>query len=115
MAGKQATANTLLKMVSLLAEEMDKEMPLTQVLMFAKVAIAGDAGVDQGRLEKELNLSSAGTSRTAQALSKIHYNKDRPGYDVIESTFDAQDRRLRALKLTPKGEKIITKMQQILG
>jgi DNA-binding MarR family transcriptional regulator len=115
MAGKQAAANALFKMVTLLAEEMEKEMPLTQVLMFARVALAGGAGVDQGRLEKELKLSSAGTSRTAQALSKIHYHKDRPGHDVIESTFDAKDRRLRALKLTPKGERIIAKLQQVIG
>jgi DNA-binding MarR family transcriptional regulator len=115
MASKQATANMLLKLVSLLAEEMDKEMPLTQVLMFAKVAIAGDAGVDQGRLERELQLSSAGASRTAQALSSVHYSKNKPGYGVIDSTFDAKDRRLRALKLTPKGEKLMAKLQQMLG
>jgi DNA-binding MarR family transcriptional regulator len=114
MAGKQSTANTLYKLTTIIAEELDKEMPVTQLLAFARIAIGGDNGVDQGKLQEELNMSSAGASRTVQALSKIHYHKDKPGHDVVERVIDGQDNRRRTLKLTPKGERIMAKIQALL-
>jgi DNA-binding MarR family transcriptional regulator len=115
MAGKQSAANTLYKLTTLIAEELDREMPVTQILAFARIALGGDAGVDQGRVQEELQMSSAGASRTIQALSKIHYHKDRPGFDVVERVFDAQDNRRRTLKLTAKGERIMAKIQAMLS
>jgi DNA-binding MarR family transcriptional regulator len=114
MAGKQSTANTLYKLTTIIAEELDKEMPVTQLLAFARIASSGDAGVDQGKLQEELNMSSAGASRTIQALSKIHYYKDKPGFDVVERVIDGQDNRRRTLKLTAKGERIMAKVQALL-
>jgi len=114
LAGKQATAGMLYKLVTILSEELDREMPLTQVLAFARVALAGDAGLDQGKLQEDLALNSSSTSRTIQALSAVHYYKDRPGYDVVERVFDTQDLRKRSLRLTPNGEKLMAKIQAIL-
>lgn len=114
MATKAGTAATLYKMMTILADEMDVEMPLTQVLVFARVAVAGDAGIDQGRVQDELRMSSASASRTVQALSKVHYFKDRPGFDVVERVFDPKDNRKRTLKLTPKGEKLMARVQVLL-
>jgi DNA-binding MarR family transcriptional regulator len=115
MAGKQSTANLLYKLTTLIAEELDKEMPITQIMAFARIAHGGDAGVDQGKLQEELSMSSAGASRTIQALSKIHYHKDKPGYDVVERIIDGQDNRRRTLKLTAKGERIMAKIQALLS
>lgn len=114
MAGKQTTAGLVLRILSTFAHELDKDMPLSQLLAFARVAASGDAGVDQGKLMDDLSMSSAGASRTIQALSSVHYLKDRAGFDVVERVLDRQDNRRRFLKLTPKGDKLITKISAIL-
>ena len=114
MASKTTTAAILNKIVNILNAEMDREMPMTQVTVFARIAAAGDAGIDQGTLQDDLQMSSASMSRTVQALSPIHYFKDRPGLNVVERIFDPQDNRKRALRLNAKGQRLMAKLQEVL-
>lgn len=114
MASNQTTAGLLYKFMTILSEELDIEMPLTQVMAFARVALAGDAGLDQATLQRDLSMNTSSASRTIQALSAVHYYKDRPGMDVIVREVDAQDLRRRNLRLTSKGEKLMAKLQATL-
>lgn len=107
---KIGEAATLYRFVQELADVLDREAPITQALAFLRVAMAGDVGIDQGKLADDLKISSAGSSRTIQALSTIHYLKDRPGYGLVERVFDPTDNRKRELKLTAKGRRAVDKL-----
>lgn len=85
-------------------------MPITTALVFARVAMAGTLGVDQGKLQDEIKASTAGISRTVQALSEVHWQKDKEGLRLIERQMDRNDNRRKILKLTPKGEKFAAKL-----
>lgn len=101
-------AAKLYKAIQILADHVGREAPLTQVLAYLKIGARDE--VDQGRLMEELGLSSAGSSRTIQALSNVHYAKNRPGYGLVERQLDPMDLRRRVLTLTPEGKKLLTKM-----
>lgn len=111
MSGKSELAMVgLFRIAQIVAEEMDRDAPLLQVMAFLRIASAGEAGVDSGQLLSELKTSSAAMSRTTQALSPVHYLKDREGFGLVDITFDAQDKRKRIVRLAPKGEKLAAKL-----
>jgi len=58
----------------------------------------------------DLVLSSSGASRTVQALSHVHWKKDREGLNLIERVIDPVDNRRRALRVTQKGERLIARV-----
>jgi DNA-binding MarR family transcriptional regulator len=110
-ASSRATAaGTLQRIFEILVKEFDRDCPVNQPYAFVRVANAGEAGLDQARLQDDMQLSSAGISRLVQALSKVSYQKDREGFDVIERRFDARDNRFRSLVLTSKGERVLNKL-----
>ena len=100
-------AMSLFRIAHDLSDTLDREAPLTQLLVLLRVAAAGDEGIDQGKLQDELQMSSAGISRTIQALGDTHYLKDRAGYGLVSRAFDPTDNRRRLIKLTARGEKAI--------
>lgn len=114
MTSRATATSTMLKILQTIAKEFDRDCPVNQPYAFFKVANAGAAGLDQARLQAELELSSAGVSRLVQALSKVSYQKDREGFDVVERRFDALDNRSRTLTLTPKGERVLNKLIDVL-
>lgn len=110
-AGKAAKAWRVLQA---LAAELDRDAPLMQALAFARIAMEGDGGLDQSRLADELKASGAAASRTAQALSKVHYLKDRSGYGLIDIEMGNLDRRSRVLKLNDKGRRAFARVMDEL-
>lgn len=104
------TLSNALNLIKAIADEMDRDLPITLPLVFLRVAQAGTAGVDQGQVQNELKLGSSSMSRTIQTLGKIHYLKERAGLDLVERSFDIADNRRRILKLTPKGERFLAKL-----
>lgn len=106
-------AARLYRIVAALADELDKDAPIVQALALLRVAMMGE--VDQGKLQDDLALSSAGASRTIQALSRIHYSKDRPGFDLVERAFDPADNRRRTIRLTTKGQSALTRLAKVAG
>jgi DNA-binding MarR family transcriptional regulator len=110
---KTAEAAALYRLAKELSETLDRDAPLVQVLAFLRVAMSGDMGMDQGKLADEIALSNSGTSRTVQALSSMHYLKDRPGYGLVERVFDPTDNRKRELKLTAKGQKALDRLAEV--
>ena len=111
---KTDTAQTVWKVLTILADELDRDAPLLQSLALAKIASHGEMGMDQGRLMDDLKTSSASASRTVQTLGTTHYLKDREGYGLVERQFDPVDNRKRTLRLTPKGERVMAKLQAVL-
>lgn len=103
------------KVLQALASELDRDAPLMQALALARIAMAGEVGLDQSVLMDDLKASSASTSRTVQALSSVHYLKDRAGYGLVERIFDASDNRRRTLKLTTNGRRAIDKVVGAIG
>ena len=102
--------NSALSLLKVLADEMDRDSNISLPLVFLRVAQAGSAGVDQGQLQTELKMGSSSISRAIQSLGKVHYLKAREGLDLVERAFDPSDNRRRTLKLTPKGERFVTKL-----
>jgi DNA-binding MarR family transcriptional regulator len=91
------------------------DVQLSHARAFFYVGLAGEAGMDQGELARKLDTSPSATIRAVQALGKFHWLKDehgnrRPGLDLIESTQNAQNFRLRTLTLTANGRKLWTKL-----
>lgn len=111
---KQDTAQTVWKLLTILADELDRDAPLLQPMALIRIAQAGDVGMEQGRLMDDLKTSSASASRTVQTLGPMHYLKDREGYGLVERQFDQMDNRKRTLRLTPKGERVMAKLQAVL-
>lgn len=94
--------------------ELDRDLPITAALVFLAVGRAGKAGLDQGQMQDELELSSSTTSRTVQSLGKTHYLKGRDGLDLVEREFDKTDNRKRVLRLTAKGERVMANILKAL-
>lgn len=109
MSDKNAMAG-LYKLMQILVEELDKDLPLSYAMAFLRIAMAGDIGVDNRRLQDDLKASSGGMSRMVQTLGAVHWQKDKPGFGLIDRAMGAKDNRTRELTLTPKGEKLVAKL-----
>jgi DNA-binding IclR family transcriptional regulator len=120
MAGmKLAEAQELLKLTQVIADAFDRETPLTTVLAFLRIASAGDAGIDQGTLMRQLDISPAGISRTVQTLSAESWLKDKagnpkPGMDLVDIQMTTGNRGLRTLALNSKGRALVSKLHGAL-
>jgi DNA-binding MarR family transcriptional regulator len=93
----------LLRIMQAITASIDRDLPLTIALVFSRVAAAGDAGVLQATLGRELDLSPAALTRSVQTLSALHYGKARDGLGLIARTIDGAAGRHRTLQLTEKG------------
>ncbi len=99
-----------LNLIRAFADEMGNDVTVTLPMVFLRVAQAGAEGVDHGQLQADLKLGSSSASRAVQTLGDVHYNKNDPGYQLVERGFDAKDNRRRVLRLTAKGEKFLQKI-----
>lgn len=111
------TVATLLQVTNLLADEFDSEMPLTQVRMFLRVAMAGSAGVPLMDLARELKLGNTTASRTAYAFGEWRSEKrdgERlPGYNMMERVENPHlDRRYVVMRLNDRGRALLAKVNR---
>lgn len=111
---RSTAAATLQGLFECVVEEFDRDAPINQPYAFVRIAAAGGDGLDQNRLQNDMELSSAGISRLVQALSKVHYSKEKEGFDLVQRTFAPHDNRSRQLVLTPKGERVLGKLINII-
>jgi DNA-binding MarR family transcriptional regulator len=100
---------TLEQTLTALAGGIDRHLPITMALAFARVAAAGERGISQADLRRALKLSSAATVRTVQTLSDTHWAGDRPGLKLIARYPDPDRSNRRVLRLTDKGRALLTK------
>jgi DNA-binding MarR family transcriptional regulator len=97
-------AVSIFNLVAALAAGIGRDYPITLALVFTRVAAAGDSGVLQATVARELDLSPAVLTRSVQTLSHLHFSKQRNGLGLIERTIDGPDGRHKTLRLTEKGE-----------
>jgi len=65
-------------------------------------------------IESGLNLSNNSVSRNTDWLSKYH-RLGKPGMNLIVKEKDPTNYRRRVCRLTPKGEKMVSKIKEILN
>jgi DNA-binding MarR family transcriptional regulator len=95
------------KLVSALANSIDREMPITIALVFSRVAAAGPSGIFQATVQRELGLTATSMTRAIQTLSEGHHTKAKPGLGLISRNMDfAVDGRQHILQLTEKGREL---------
>lgn len=97
------TRYSVFKMMANLAAVIGRDSSLTIALVLVRVAAAGDSGVLQATLQRELDISGAALSRSVQTLSDLRYGKSKPGLGLIARTLDDVDGRHHVLKLTKQG------------
>ena len=102
--------NSAIQLLKVLGDEIDREVRITVPLVLLRIAQAGDAGVDSAQVARELKISSSSMNRITQTLGDLHYSKDGEGFGLVERTLDSKDLRMRILRLTPKGQRVITKL-----
>jgi DNA-binding MarR family transcriptional regulator len=95
------------RLISALADSIDRDSPITIALVFSRVAAAGPSGIFQATVQKELRLTAASMTRAVQTLSDLHYTKAKPGLGLISREMDfARDGRTHVLQLTAKGREL---------
>lgn len=105
----------LAKMAGLMEtfRQLDPEIPAHTVLAFLMVAQSMPQGILQNDLGRRLNLSSAGIARNVMYLSSER-GIGIPGFDLVSIETVREDRRLRRVKLSSKGEKFLSKLMKQL-
>lgn len=85
----------------LLFQGLHFEMPLQQQMALIWVAL--NPGGTQRELARDLGVSTSSISRVIAQLSDVGL-KYRKGYNLVSLDIDPNDRRIRRLHLTPKGD-----------
>ncbi len=80
---------TVYEIVSTLATAIDRDAPITLMLVFSRVAASGPAGVFQNAVQRELGLTPATMSRAVLTLSEMHYSKSKPGLGLITRSMNS--------------------------
>ena len=93
--------------LSTLAEYIDRDSPITLLLVFGRIAAAGPTGVLQATVQRELGLPDSVLTRAVKALSGGNTAKGRSGYGLITQTLDYADTRHRVLRITDKGAELL--------
>lgn len=92
--------------------KLDPEMTVNRLLIYLNAAI--NPGHKQTELEGLTGLQQSGASRAVATLSKFQ-GFNQPGLDLVESMSNPQDRRHKVVGLTPKGERLATKLDKIIS
>ncbi|MDW9519150.1 MarR family transcriptional regulator [Sinorhizobium meliloti] len=111
LAADNKTARRLLSFI----EEFRKLNPNIQAGQIAVfLHIMAKPGITMKELEKATNLSSTAVSRNVLALSEW-FKVGEPGYDLVETYDDPQDRRNKRVRPKPKGMRVYNTLIQLLG
>lgn len=83
---------------------MDPDLPVVQMSVLFYVALHPE--VAQKDIGEALNLPSSTASRSVASLSKYH-RLGKMGLELVESYEDPVNRRVKLVRLTPKGASFI--------
>lgn len=92
----------------LLIEEFRKlnpEMPMQTAMTFVLIAEAGERGIEHRHLADRLGVAKASVSRNC-ALLGDYDARGRPGYELVYSVENPENRRAKIAYLTPKGRRL---------
>lgn len=94
-----------------LFREKDVEVPGQLVSVFCYIASHNPCNMQS--IQEGLGLSSNSVSRNTDWLSDYH-RLGKPGMRLIRKYTDPKFRRRKIVELTPLGEKMVTKIKEIL-
>ena len=100
----------LLKVINLL-RLYDREVPAQVLATLFYIGSHNDC--HKTALEMDLNFTTASSSRNTDKLSK-HHRLGKAGYDLIVKEVEEVSPHRQRLKLTKKGEDLMTQIKQIL-
>ena len=100
----------LLKVINLL-RLFDREVPAQVLATLFYIGSHNDC--HKTALEEDLNFTTASSSRNTDRLSKEHRIVSKAGLDLITKEVEEVGKRQR-LKLTKKGEDLMTQIKSIL-
>lgn len=98
--------------LDLLRERLDPNMPVQMAAVF--LVVARWPGITMTDLAGVVGMSQASCSRNVAALSRQH-RLGKSGHDVLEATEDPAERRRKIVRLTPKGETIVSALMLEVG
>jgi DNA-binding MarR family transcriptional regulator len=94
-----------------IVRQLDREMPAQVLATLFYVATHDDC--HKQALEEDLDFTAASGSRNTDWLSNKH-RLGKPGLGLITKTTDPSNRRRQTLRLTPKGEVLMTQLKEML-
>lgn len=100
------SARVMFEALGVLETQLGREIPMSHIRAFLRIAMAGAEGIDQGQLQRMLGVSSAGMSRIVRGLSRINYDRSE-GRDLVAFDFDPRDNRRRLIRLNDKGAALV--------
>ena len=104
----------LLEQAIVLLEEFrkyDADMPIQRAVVF--LVIANSPRITMEKIAKTLNIGNSSVSRNVSALSHWGWGK-QPGLDWVSTEDDPEERRRKIIELTPKGQRVLTALLDIL-
>lgn len=103
------TLNKLrLALEALASDERDRHMNAAEMHVFLWSAI--QPGITQKDLAERVEIAQSETSRIVTLFSNINGN----GYGLLRSEEDPHERRRKIVHLTPKGERVVEKITELL-
>jgi DNA-binding MarR family transcriptional regulator len=91
--------------------KLNPEIQAQQIAIFLAVVIKPDQSVNELAVATGQGNSSA--SRNIHALSKVH-RKGMSGLGLLTAVEDELDRRLKRIRLTPKGVMVMNSLERLL-
>lgn len=104
--------SALLKVLNRVTKETNKMLGLHQLLMFVRVAEAGELG--QGELPALLGVGQSAVARNMDLLGAGNPYKGSIGYRLLEAFQDPRDRKAKRIILTERGKALWREIQGIL-
>ncbi len=107
-------SKTARRLLSFIEEfrKLNSNIQAGQIAVF--LHIMAKPGITMKELEKATNLSSTAVSRNVLALSEW-FKTGEPGFDLVETYDDPQDRRNKRVRPKAKGTRVYNTLIQLLG
>lgn len=109
--GPHRSAMQSLRIVELF-RDMDADITANVVCAFLFIAARADCTIRD--VETGLNTSNASATRLTQRLADIKLN-NKPGFGLVDYEIDPTDARVRRLRLTSKGNRLVETIHGIMG
>lgn len=90
----------------------DKKMTTNEISCF--LIVACESGKTLGEIGKDAHLDHASVSRVMQMLVNLGRGEQN-GYGLLETYSDATDGRLKRVRLTRRGQTLVSKLEKMGG
>lgn len=100
------------EVLGLIRKKVDPTMQVQTIFLFIHTAIFKETTMRE--LGEITGLSPASMSRNIAALSKQH-RVGKAGHDLLVTSEDPAERRVKRVKLTAKGKKLADEITKVIG